>query len=135
MKKPGGGKPGAGGTRVLRTRVKKKSGLKVTRERAALVREIFGTRYHFDADELLETLKQKGIKTSRATIYRTLELLVRSGVVRRVVSRWPPSSPRCCGCSAGAPALPPTAPPISSWRPTSERARRCLNIPNGGPLL
>jgi Fur family ferric uptake transcriptional regulator len=61
-----------------------KNGLKVTKERAGLVREIFGTRYHFDADELLETLKQKGIKTSRATIYRTLELLVRSGVVRRV---------------------------------------------------
>ncbi|CAG1000009.1 MAG: RlmE family RNA methyltransferase [Rhizobiaceae bacterium] len=32
-KKPGGGKPGAGGTRVLRTRVKKKSGLKESSRR------------------------------------------------------------------------------------------------------
>jgi len=48
------------------------------------VREIQGTHYHFDADELLLRLKDKQIKTSRATIYRTLELLVRSGMVRRV---------------------------------------------------
>jgi Fur family transcriptional regulator, ferric uptake regulator len=60
------------------------SGQKLTRERAALVREIQGTHYHFDADELLFRLKDKQIKTSRATIYRTLELLVRSGMVRRV---------------------------------------------------
>jgi 23S rRNA (uridine2552-2'-O)-methyltransferase len=33
MKKPGPGKPGAGGTRVLRTRVKKKSGLKESSRR------------------------------------------------------------------------------------------------------
>lgn len=59
-------------------------GQKLTRERAALVREIQSTHYHFDADELLLRLKEKQIKTSRATIYRTLELLVRSGMVRRV---------------------------------------------------
>lgn len=59
-------------------------GLKMTRERESLVREIFATHYHFEADELLFKLKEKGIKTSRATIYRTLDLLVRSGMVRRV---------------------------------------------------
>ncbi len=59
-------------------------GLKLTSERTALVREIFATHYHFEADELLMKMKQKGVKISRATIYRTLELLVRSGMVRRV---------------------------------------------------
>ena len=59
-------------------------GLKLTNERAALVREIFAQHYHFDADELLIRLKQRNIKISRATIYRTLELLVKSGMVRRV---------------------------------------------------
>ena len=59
-------------------------GLKLTRERTALVREIFGTHYHFEADELLFTMKEKSLKISRATIYRTLELLVKSGLVRRV---------------------------------------------------
>lgn len=59
-------------------------GLKLTTERAALVREIFATHYHFEADELLFKLKQKNIKISRATVYRTLELLVKFGMVRRV---------------------------------------------------
>ena len=59
-------------------------GLKLTSERAALVREIFSTHYHFEADELLFKMKEKSLKISRATIYRTLELLVRSGMVRRV---------------------------------------------------
>lgn len=59
-------------------------GLKLTNERRALVCEIFATHYHFDADELLFKLKEKSAKISRATIYRTLELLVKSGMVRRV---------------------------------------------------
>jgi len=59
-------------------------GLKLTNERAALVSEIFSTHYHFEADELLFKMKAKSLKISRATIYRTLELLVRSGLVRRV---------------------------------------------------
>jgi len=59
-------------------------GLKLTTERSALVREIFAIHYHFEADELLFKMKEKGLKISRATVYRTLELLVKSGMVRRV---------------------------------------------------
>ncbi|HUP61095.1 MAG TPA: transcriptional repressor [Thermoanaerobaculia bacterium] len=59
-------------------------GLKLTGERTALLREIFSTHYHFEADELLFKMKEKNVKISRATIYRTLELLVKSGLVRRV---------------------------------------------------
>ncbi|HYM61559.1 MAG TPA: transcriptional repressor [Thermoanaerobaculia bacterium] len=62
----------------------KLQGLKLTNERTALVREIFSTHYHFEADELLFKMKEKSVKISRATIYRTLELLVKSGMVRRV---------------------------------------------------
>jgi Fur family ferric uptake transcriptional regulator len=58
--------------------------LKLTNERKALVREIFSIHYHFEADELLFKMKEKHVKISRATIYRTLELLVKSGMVRRV---------------------------------------------------
>ncbi|MBK5260060.1 MAG: transcriptional repressor [Thermoanaerobaculia bacterium] len=61
-----------------------KQGLKLTGERTALLREIFSTHYHFEADELLFKMKEKGAKISRATVYRTLELLVKSGMVRRV---------------------------------------------------
>ena len=59
-------------------------GLKLTSERVALVREIFSIHYHFEADELLFKMKEKSVKISRATVYRTLELLVKSGMVRRV---------------------------------------------------
>lgn len=59
-------------------------GLKLTNERVALIEEIFSTHYHFEADELLAKMKQKRLKISRATVYRTLELLVKSGMVRRV---------------------------------------------------
>jgi Fur family transcriptional regulator, ferric uptake regulator len=59
-------------------------GLKPTAERTALVREIFSIHYHFEADELLFKMKEKNVKISRATVYRTLELLVKSGMVRRV---------------------------------------------------
>ena len=59
-------------------------GQKLTQERTSLVREIFSTHYHFEADELLFKMKQKSVKISRATVYRTLELLVKSGLVRRV---------------------------------------------------
>ena len=59
-------------------------GQKLTAERTALVREIFSTHYHFEADELLFKMKEKNVKISRATVYRTLELLVKSGLVRRV---------------------------------------------------
>ena len=59
-------------------------GQKLTNERAALVREIFSIHYHFEADELLFKMKEKSVKISRATVYRTLELLVKSGMVRRV---------------------------------------------------
>ena len=59
-------------------------GLKLTSERSALVREIFATHYHFEAEELLGKMKEKDVKISRATVYRTLELLVKSNMVRRV---------------------------------------------------
>jgi Fur family ferric uptake transcriptional regulator len=61
-----------------------RQGQKLTQERTSLVREIFATHYHFEADELLFKMKQKSVKISRATVYRTLELLVKSGLVRRV---------------------------------------------------
>lgn len=62
----------------------KKKGLKTTRERSALFDEIFSAHRHFDADDLVLRLKGHGKKVSRATIYRTLELLFECGLVGRV---------------------------------------------------
>lgn len=59
-------------------------GLKLTAERQELFEELFARHEHLEADELLVRLRAKHKKISRATIYRTLELLVDSGIVGRV---------------------------------------------------
>lgn len=59
-------------------------GLKLTAERQAVFDELFGRHEHVEADELLVRLRGKHKKISRATIYRTLELLVDSGIVGRL---------------------------------------------------
>ena len=59
-------------------------GLKLTAERQAVFDELFARHEHFEADELLVRLRAKQRKISRATIYRTLDLLVDSGIVGRV---------------------------------------------------
>ena len=54
-------------------------GLKLTHERQALFDELFSRHEHVEADELLVRLRAKHKKISRATIYRTLELMVDAG--------------------------------------------------------
>ena len=58
--------------------------LKFTRERKAVLQEMFLNRGHLEAEELLYKLRRKKKGASRATVYRTLELLVDSGMVRKV---------------------------------------------------
>ena len=59
-------------------------GLKLTHERQALFDELFSRHEHVEADELLMRLRANHKKISRATIYRTLELMVDAGIVGRV---------------------------------------------------
>ena len=59
-------------------------GLKLTAERQAVFDQLFARHEHVEADEILVRLRARGKKISRATIYRTLELLVDSGIVGRV---------------------------------------------------
>src|SRR5438874_12512536 len=61
-----------------------KKGLKTTKERSLLFDEIFSAHRHFDADDLVARMREKGKKISRATVYRTLELLFECGPVGRV---------------------------------------------------
>jgi Fur family ferric uptake transcriptional regulator len=61
-----------------------KSGLKPTAERLTIFSEAMATVGHFEADDLLVILKQRGRKTSRATIYRTLEILAQAGILRKL---------------------------------------------------
>jgi Fur family transcriptional regulator, ferric uptake regulator len=62
----------------------RRKGLKVTRERTSLFDEIFSTHRHFDAEDLVIRMRERGTKISRATIYRALELLHECGLVGRV---------------------------------------------------
>jgi Fur family ferric uptake transcriptional regulator len=58
-------------------------GSRVTQERLALFEEIFAQHKHIDAEELLAAMKNRGLKISRATVYRNLDLLVDCGLVRK----------------------------------------------------
>lgn len=58
-----------------------KRNLKFTPQRRAILEAVFATHRHFDADELVQILKQRGKKISRASVYRTLDLLVKSALV------------------------------------------------------
>ena len=55
-----------------------------TSQQRELVEHIFARHKHFDPNELIEDLKQAGRQVSRATVYRTLPLLVESGVLREM---------------------------------------------------
>ena len=63
----------------------KKNGLAFTSARAAILTGIVASRGHFDADALHEQLKDAGTKLSSATIYRTLPLFVRSGIIKETL--------------------------------------------------
>ncbi len=59
-------------------------GLKSTKKRDEIFEEVSKTEGHFDPDELYIRLKQKGSKVSRASVYRTLPLLVEIGLIEEV---------------------------------------------------
>lgn len=57
-------------------------GLKCTGERLRIVEHVFEKHNHFDADQLVASMKQRGLSVSRSTAYRTLSLLVEAGLLR-----------------------------------------------------
>lgn len=61
-----------------------REGLKYTQERAEIVEAFFELENHVEAEEFLRQVRDGGSRVSRATIYRTLDLLVQAGLARRV---------------------------------------------------
>lgn len=59
-------------------------GLKLTKEREEIWKEILATKGHFDPEGLFVGLKRKGSKVSRASVYRTIPLLAESGLIEEV---------------------------------------------------
>lgn len=67
----------AGFTRYLRDRR-----LPVTRQRLEVASALFQSPDHPSADRLQRALAEQGLEVGTATVYRTLDLLVDSGLVR-----------------------------------------------------
>ena len=59
-------------------------GLRVTEDRLEIWRELMSAHDHMDADALYARLREKGLKGSRATVYRTLDLFVKAGLVSKI---------------------------------------------------
>jgi Fur family ferric uptake transcriptional regulator len=58
--------------------------LKVTGERMKIVEHVFERHNHFEADHLLQSMRDRGHRVSRPTVYRTLSLLVEAGLLREL---------------------------------------------------
>jgi Fur family transcriptional regulator, ferric uptake regulator len=59
-------------------------GFRKTTQRDAIIEAAFGTNEHYTAEDLLTMAKKFDPSVSRATVYRTLPLLVESGVLREM---------------------------------------------------
>lgn len=60
-------------------------GKRFTQQRRTLIEQVYRRHEHFDADELLDELKQSGHgKLGRATVYRALNEMVEAGLLRRM---------------------------------------------------
>ena len=59
-------------------------GLKLTGERRAVLKILLGARVHVSAEDVRAQLKRARLRVSLASIYRTLDLLVKVGLVRTV---------------------------------------------------
>ena len=64
--------------------VLQKEGLRFTRQRLAVLTEIRNSREHRDADDIYISIRSKGVKVSRATVYRTIDVLVKNELVRKL---------------------------------------------------
>ncbi len=59
----------------------REQGLPVTQQREAVAEVVFGSEGHLSVEEIEARLRDRGEKTGKATVYRTLEMLVKSGLV------------------------------------------------------
>ncbi len=64
----------------------KSNKLKLTPKRKIILETIFSSHRHFDVEKLYHELLKKNKKISRATIYRTLPLLIKSNLIKKVSS-------------------------------------------------
>ena len=64
--------------------VLKKEGLRYTFQRQAVWDEIKSTEDHRDAEDIYQALRKNSISVSRATVYITIDVLVKNKMVRKM---------------------------------------------------
>ena len=63
----------------------RRKGLRLTPERRAVLQEVVAMKGPFEPEDLLLRLRKKGVSVSRASVYRTLPLLVESGLIEEAI--------------------------------------------------
>ena len=64
--------------------VLRKEGLKITPQRIAVLKEIIKDKGHRESEAIYLAIKSSKIHVSRATVYRTLDILVQNQFVRKL---------------------------------------------------
>ncbi len=59
-------------------------GQRLTKERSAVLHKAFSYKGHFDPETLYVEIRKRGLKASRASVYRTLSLMCECGLVEKV---------------------------------------------------
>jgi len=62
----------------------KKENLKLTKQRLSILNNIVNSSGHRECDEIYDELKVDGENASRATVYRTVGILEKYGIVRKL---------------------------------------------------
>lgn len=70
--------------KIFRTFLQKK-GLKLTKPREVILEEVFLTHEHFNVDDLYDQIRAKNDNVSRATVYRTIPLLVEAKLIKNAL--------------------------------------------------
>ena len=65
-------------------KILKSEGLRYTDQRQAIWDEIQNSNEHRDAEDIYLELKERNVKVSRATVYRTIDVLVKNRLVRKM---------------------------------------------------
>ena len=63
----------------------KKERMKFTDQRYMVLKFLFKNDGHYECEDIISKLKKKNMKVSRATVYRTLDILVKYDFARKLV--------------------------------------------------
>ncbi|MFP4466423.1 MAG: Fur family transcriptional regulator [Candidatus Goldiibacteriota bacterium] len=64
-----------------------KKGMRHTTERKKIYEFVRRRKDHFDAEKLFDNMKTKDINVSRASVYRTIPILIDAGIIRESIHK------------------------------------------------